>query len=87
MHCHVFDKAIIVPSGKSPEFRLFQGICQRNADLNITNKLIKSFATALASFNETTIDDCQPILSGTLETGERVQVVVPPAVEKKILFL
>ena len=61
------------------------GIWQRNVDPNITNKLIKSFAVALASFNETSIDDCQPILSGTLETGERVQVVLPPAAEKNTI--
>jgi type IV secretory pathway ATPase VirB11/archaellum biosynthesis ATPase len=47
-----------------------QGIWRKNDDPNITNKLIKSFAIALASFNETSVDDCQPILSGTLETGE-----------------
>lgn len=61
------------------------GIWQKNDVPNITNKLLRSFATALASFNETTIDDCQPILSGTLETGERIQVVLPPAVEKNTI--
>jgi len=61
------------------------GIWQKDNNPDITNKLLKSFAVSLASFNETTIDDCQPILSGTLETGERVQVVLPPAVEKNTI--
>ncbi|WP_341790146.1 P-type DNA transfer ATPase VirB11 [Rickettsia endosymbiont of Polydrusus tereticollis] len=61
------------------------GIWQKNDNANITNKLLKSFAISLASFNETAIDDCQPILSGTLETGERIQVVLPSAVEKNTI--
>lgn len=64
-----------------------QGIWQKNDNPEITNKLLKSFAISLASFNETTIDDCQPVLSGTLETGERVQVVLPPAVEKNTISI
>ena len=44
-----------------------------------------SFAIALASFNETAIDDLSPVLSGTLETGERIQVVMYPATEKDVI--
>ena len=57
-----------------------------NDDIN--SKLLKSFAVALASFNETAIDDLRPVLSGTLETGERIQVVMYPAtVEKDIISI
>lgn len=58
------------------------GIWHKYDNATITNKLLNSFAVALASFNETTVDDRHPILSGTLETGERLQVVLYPATEK-----
>ena len=61
------------------------GVWQKYDNEDINNKLLKSFAVSLASFNETTIDDCNPILSGTLETGERIQVVVYPAIEKNTI--
>jgi len=57
-------------------------IWRREENINITKALLKSFAISLASFNETAINDMMPVLSGTLETGERLQVVLPPAVEK-----
>ena len=61
------------------------GIWYKHDNADITNKLLYSFAIALASFNETSIDDLRPVLSGTLETGERLQVVVYPATEKDII--
>ena len=61
------------------------GVWQKHSNEDIDNKLLKSFATALASFNETIIDDLNPILSGTLETGERIQVVMYPATEKNTI--
>lgn len=63
------------------------GVWRKHDAEYINNKLLKSFAVSLASFNETTIDDCHPILSGTLETGERIQIVVPPAVEKDTISI
>lgn len=61
------------------------GIWKKHENEHIDNKLLKSFAVALASFNETTIDDRNPVLSGTLETSERIQVVIHPATEKNII--
>lgn len=61
------------------------GIWHKHENVEITNKLLYSFAIALASFNETAIDDLRPVLSGTLETGERLQVVVYPATEKDVI--
>ncbi|KGT87020.1 ATPase [Erwinia typographi] len=40
------------------------------------------FATALANFQKDHIDDTSPVLSATLESGERCQVVMPPASER-----
>ncbi|RYE13646.1 MAG: P-type DNA transfer ATPase VirB11, partial [Sphingobacteriaceae bacterium] len=61
------------------------GIWYQHNNIEVTNKLLHSFAVALASFNETTIDDTKPVLSGTLETGERLQIVIYPATEKDII--
>lgn len=58
------------------------GVWHKHNNEDINNKILKSFAIALASFNETAIDDLRPILSGTLETGERIQIVIYPALEK-----
>ena len=41
-----------------------------------------SFASALAVWQDDTIDEISPILSATLPTGERVQIVMPPACER-----
>jgi type IV secretion system protein VirB11 len=41
-----------------------------------------SFATPLASFKDDVLKANKPILSATLNSGERVQVVIPPASKK-----
>lgn len=46
-----------------------------------------SFATALASFKKDTIERSKPILSCILPTGERVQVVIPPATKENIVSI
>ena len=61
-------------------------VWQRHDNGDITHKLLHSFAVALASFNETAIDDMRPMLSGTLETGERIQVVMYPATIDKTII-
>lgn len=48
----------------------------------LTLEMLQNFAPAFAGFNNTGISDINPIVSGTLETGERVQVVYQPAVPK-----
>ncbi len=42
---------------------------------------LMSLATAIATYGHQTIDAAHPILSASLPTGERIQIVVPPAVE------
>ncbi|MEZ0411237.1 P-type DNA transfer ATPase VirB11 [Escherichia coli] len=42
----------------------------------------ESFAAALADFNHDSLSVTKPVLSATLPTGERVQVVLPPATEQ-----
>ena len=49
---------------------------------DVTLRQCSSFARALAVWNNDTIDDTSPILSATLPTGERCQIVVPPACER-----
>jgi len=62
------------------------GVWQKHDKAEIDAKLLKSFAVALASFNETAVDDLRPLLSGTLETGERIQVVMYPATIDKTII-
>lgn len=46
-----------------------------------------SFAQACASFKKDKIDKTKPILSCVLPTGERVQIVIPPAVTDKVVSI
>ena len=41
---------------------------------------LSSFATTVATFTKQSIGPTKPILSGTLPGGERIQIVIPPAV-------
>ncbi len=58
------------------------GVWVKHINENIDLKTLKYFSVAFAGFNNTGISDINPIVSGTLETGERVQVVYPTATEK-----
>lgn len=53
----------------------------------VTLRQCSSFARALAVWNNDTIDDTSPILSATLPTGERCQIVVPPACERNTISI
>lgn len=46
---------------------------------DITLPYLESFSRSVASHNATTLTDDKPILEGTLRSGERIQVVKPPA--------
>lgn len=46
---------------------------------------VEGFATACASFNDDVINEKKPILSASLNTGERVQIVIPPVTQKGII--
>lgn len=56
-------------------------------DSPITLGDCQAFARALATWNDDNIDDTSPILSATLESGERCQVVVPPACERNTVSI
>jgi P-type DNA transfer ATPase VirB11 len=49
---------------------------------NLTSTWLHSFARAVASFMSATVSERAPILSGHLPTGERIQIVLPPAAEE-----
>ena len=59
-----------------------RGCWTQHASEELTLEVLRNFAPAFAGFNNTGISDINPIVSGTLETGERVQVVYPPASSK-----
>lgn len=48
---------------------------------NLTGSWLTGFAKAVASWMSATVGERAPILSGHLPTGERVQIVLPPAAE------
>ena len=48
---------------------------------NLTDTWLHAFARAVASYMSATVGERAPILSGHLPTGERVQIVLPPAAE------
>jgi type IV secretion system protein VirB11 len=48
---------------------------------NLTESWLMGFAKAVASWMSAGIGERSPILSGHLPTGERVQIVLPPAAE------
>lgn len=41
-----------------------------------------AFSTALANYNKDHVEDISPVLSATLESGERCQIVMPPACQR-----
>jgi len=48
---------------------------------NLTGPWLQSFARAVASYMAATVGERSPILSGHLPSGERIQIVLPPAAE------
>ncbi|MCK8537992.1 P-type DNA transfer ATPase VirB11 [Yersinia ruckeri] len=56
-------------------------------DTPVTLRQCYAFARALASWNEDNIDDTSPILSATLNSGERVQTIIPPACERNTVSI
>ena len=56
-------------------------------DSPVTLRQCHAFAKALASWNEDNIDDSSPILCATLESGERVQTILPPACERNTVSI
>lgn len=52
--------------------------CIEKNDLDLDT--LERLATAFAVFNSTSINKSNPIVNGTFPTGERAQIVIPPAV-------
>src|SRR3954463_11899699 len=46
----------------------------------VTFEALMSFARAVATYSAQKIDATSPVLSATLPNGERIQIVIPPAV-------
>lgn len=63
-----------------------QGAWQRH-DFPVTLRQCYAFAKALASWQDDNIDDTSPILSATLESGERIQAIIPPACERNTVSI
>ncbi|GAB7217198.1 hypothetical protein OS42_38110 [Dickeya oryzae] len=53
----------------------------------VTLRQCHAFANALASWHDDNIDDTSPILSATLESGERIQAIIPPACERNTVSI
>ena len=54
---------------------------------SLTLDSLTSLAQAIATFTEQEINPQKPILSAMLPSGERIQIVVPPAVEQDTVSL
>ncbi|KOE52048.1 P-loop NTPase family protein [Aggregatibacter actinomycetemcomitans] len=54
---------------------------------HITYDLCDSFARALAKYRGDYISDTKPILSAVLPTGERTQIILPPASERETISI
>lgn len=62
-------------------FTKINGIWQQHS-INFTFEEAYNFARCLAKHHSDNIEDIKPGLSATLESGERCQVIVPPACER-----
>lgn len=58
-----------------------------HVDEKVTISVCRAFSQTLASFKKDEISEVKPLLSATLESGERVQVVFPPACEDKTISI
>lgn len=60
----------------------YKGVWKEDSEINFSYEQMMAFATPLASHKEDILKANKPILSATLNNGERVQVVIPPATKK-----
>lgn len=64
----------------------YEGWSRHTSDaLNV--KFLTGLATAVSSYTKQEISTSKPILSGTLPDGERIQIVLPPAVPKNTVSI
>ena len=64
-----------------------QGVWHKDENINFDYEKAIAFATSCASFKKDQIDKTKPILSCVLPTGERVQIVIPPATKDGIVSI
>ena len=55
------------------------GATRRSDALDLDERFLALFARQVAAFNDRTVSETHPLLSGTLPGGERIQIVRPPA--------
>ena len=67
-------------------FTKIRGVWKKHS-VPITLSQCQTFATALANYQGDHIDDTAPVLSATLESGERCQIVMPPACERETVSI
>jgi type IV secretion system protein VirB11 len=67
-------------------FTKIRGVWQKHT-VPITLGHCHTFATTLAKYHGDHIDDTSPVLSATLESGERCQIVIPPACERDTISI
>ena len=77
----------IVVNRPGQVFTECHGEWQQHEAPHITLESCRHFSTELATYNKDLIDDTKPILSSVLPTGERVQIVVPPACERDTISI
>lgn len=63
------------------------GVWSRQIAHHITTESCQRFAWTLAKFKNDEISAVKPLLSATLESGERVQIVYPPACARNLLSI
>lgn len=60
----------------------------RTHDLpELTFEKLMRLARAVASFSHQSVDETRPVLSATLPSGERIQIVIPPATTRKTVSI
>jgi len=67
-------------------FTKIRGVWEKH-DVPITLGQCREFATSLANFHGDHIDDTSPVLSATMESGERCQIIMPPACERNTVSI
>lgn len=67
-------------------FTKIRGVWEKHT-VSLTLSQCQTFATALANYQGDHIDDTSPVLSATLESGERCQIVMPPACERETVSI
>ena len=60
---------------------------ERSEDRSVTLEYLRNLTQLTATFNGQLCNEESPLLSGALPDGERVQIVIPPAVEQGVISI